>query len=1452
MKKLFLLLGLLFFSCGSFAADSISISFVGPDSIHIKYHADSYSDPVYLAQTDNGLTVIKQVNGSGIYQYLPNANNYYKFELGTNQSGWVTLAATSSINFQGNSLYGYMLFNETINLPGANIIPGNVIVPSGLKLSLKSCNLDNDSLGMTDFIVTGKVEITKNITYDNSSWIDYHFFSKQDLDGCEGGNFFFKNGSDNSTFKNAKDVYVYAYSLVELSDVSNTWANIYCCDDADVTVNDSILNNILVTGAYSEATINNSTIAGQCFISNATVTSFRSSYPALNNSVKMIGNAEFTSQDDYIYKLNINAPGGSCIMTGSTNSSLVISSLNNGTFNDGFFLNSSISSALNSSLNFDGCSFCGTTGIGNTPANFYNCDFGGNTTVYLPCKAQIKDNQFFNTLYISLQSDTSDMPLIEDNSFWYKNAITINREDSLTNTPVKIGKNYFGSPDGPVISDNFYSSEVPMFTCRGGFIKPDYGALDISPEQLTKGNYRENENMPVSLWCISDRYGQGTIDHNSTPEWRSLCMQGRETAYIVDVGINQKKMAGIEFRAEFDGKFIYPTRGKSITIQRDYSDIGSIKQELAQNTVNFILPPVYTNRTYVRVYYRLPGSTNYHYLSAKAISLNAEYKNKLDLNIVPIELHAWGYPGGAPKPAAFANEFLNVMSAKVAMPKKNISIRYMHKPYNYYGVFGSLSLTYLLNDIALQLSSGRAFIKCCDLISGKKVLTDYTIVQFVDGALLNSGVDGASVMINRKILFTDGNTDALLHEFGHALGLYTSQEQYDSYPKFGLRDVGFSAFVNEPVNLPGFFGEKIDGIRRLRHFPNSNVYWYAEKNSFDIMGGKPKGAAADFWPIIDTARSFYQGFDNILNTTAKTKYSKSIVPDGTRRIYLIGKTGRISAGEYRYNYLLPDSVDVMDITEYSTRTEAGPVPWHGDFKYLFQGFDSTGGVVYSENFRCGTDSIYAMGSHIVQGWYRTFDVPESAVKYTITDKQGNLPVSDFYNQIIWEATAGGEINTEITSPAPGDEIDKDFSLKWNTTCSKNKVNGSPAENLRHIVWASTDGGASWDAQSFMISSDNLNFSYDNISAGTNIMFRVISSDGFSSHSEILSGITIKPHPPSVDIISPINNSYGTTGTVWELSAAIFDIDGNTNFSVEWYSSIDGFLGNSVSTSVYLSAGSHDIICNAIDSEAKFSSATVNVEVTPGVNYELGSNSLWLCSANVGPYAGKCVTIHTNTELTVVFNMIVPGGSSYIKARITMKSPDDGTTVLATPSWTNLTEFSTLSHEINVTPMQWGTYTFSVELIELFPDDSVPGGTTYSVSCSTVTPPKASAPNDGIVNFGYQAEADIPTGMVVFVYNDGGETLNIGQLSIGGKFATAFSMENDLLSLSSLNPGETGTVEIVFNPTFTGHNQAYLSLPCNDPSRDAHSLNLCGDYLVPEPCLFIIYYLSFIIYYRRKI
>ena len=859
MKRKTFFIFLFFLAHALFAEDTVSIAFVGPDSMHIAYHADTHSDPVWLIEEAGGFTQIQQVNGSGAYYYAFPTYGYYRFGLGMYSNGatWVTLATASSFDFQGDRMLGYMHFDEVIDQASPTLMTGAVIVPTGISLALQRCGLVNDSWIMKDFIVSGVIEVTENVTYTWPADVEYHMYSPQTLQGCVGGQFYFRGGSGGSSLTGGSNVTLFAYDTLAVSDVNSTMFT--AGDAADVVIEDSVLSYCTITGAASEVsikktkinstlrvepppgetttvTLEDSNVMGLSHIStNAIVTAEDCIFDAYSLSVSLIGNAQFTSSGGAVANLQVNAPDGTCTMNGTTNGNINIIKLHKGTFDQCLITGgTTIGGAADADLTFNSCRFYGNTSVSIVAAEFTECDFGEYVNVVTPCAADFSRCQFLRHLGIGITSASADLPTIEDNSFLYKYAIQISGDYSLTNVTVPIGANYFGDPAGPVLNDSDTNEE--LFKYRGGSISWWPGVQIAEP--LKKGIDREVHDLPVSVWIIAQRGGQGTIPHTRVTRYEMAYIKGRESVYIVDVGVNRSKLENVEIRAVCDGIPISPTRGSTVTLYRDYSQMSTLKKEAARNTINFILPPTDQNSQNVSVEYRLSPTEGFKLVCLDTLYFNDELPRTLQLNIVPIRMHVFGYSSGTPDAGRFKQSFVRTMSAKTFVPAKDIHIWHPRRPFNYYGALGSLSLTYLLNDIALQLTAGRALISCCNYLSDKDLTIDYTIALLDDGVLKAHGVDGASLPLFRRVLFTDGDTDALLHEFGHAFGLYTSLEQYDKFPKFGKRVAGVSAFVTEPVRLPGFMGDQ----RRLRHLPGSNLCWYTEKNFFDIMGGTPKNS----------------------------------------------------------------------------------------------------------------------------------------------------------------------------------------------------------------------------------------------------------------------------------------------------------------------------------------------------------------------------------------------------------------------------------------------------------------------------------------------------------------------------------------------------------------------------------------------------------------------------------
>jgi hypothetical protein len=85
-------------------------------------------------------------------------------------------------------------------------------------------------------------------------------------------------------------------------------------------------------------------------------------------------------------------------------------------------------------------------------------------------------------------------------------------------------------------------------------------------------------------------------------------------------------------------------------------------------------------------------------------------------------------------------------------------------------------------------------------------------------------------------------------------------------------------------------------------------------------------------------------------------------------------------------------------------------------------------------------------------------------------------------------------------------------------------------------------------------------------------------------------------PPSVSVISPLEDGSYLSGAVIMFTAVVGDVDGVVE-KVEWHSDIDGFFGSGANTVFAgLRRGLHRITATATDNEGASSSAAINVEI----------------------------------------------------------------------------------------------------------------------------------------------------------------------------------------------------------------------------------------------------------------
>jgi len=140
-------------------------------------------------------------------------------------------------------------------------------------------------------------------------------------------------------------------------------------------------------------------------------------------------------------------------------------------------------------------------------------------------------------------------------------------------------------------------------------------------------------------------------------------------------------------------------------------------------------------------------------------------------------------------------------------------------------------------------------------------------------------------------------------------------------------------------------------------------------------------------------------------------------------------------------------------------------------------------------------------------------------------------------------------------------------------------------------------------------------------------------------------IEIESDTPNIFIISPEDRNISDNETSIEFKGIVTDLEDVelTGSDLNWYSSLDGFLDNG-NFSVTLSTGRHIITLNATDSDGKFNSSSIMVDIV-GPD-EFGQNRLSDSSIE------KTFTFEGNENKS--FWITLPKNSTIIEAKLNLK------------------------------------------------------------------------------------------------------------------------------------------------------------------------------------------------------
>jgi len=106
------------------------------------------------------------------------------------------------------------------------------------------------------------------------------------------------------------------------------------------------------------------------------------------------------------------------------------------------------------------------------------------------------------------------------------------------------------------------------------------------------------------------------------------------------------------------------------------------------------------------------------------------------------------------------------------------------------------------------------------------------------------------------------------------------------------------------------------------------------------------------------------------------------------------------------------------------------------------------------------------------------------------------------------------------------------------------------------------------------------------------------------------------------------------------------------------------------------------------------------------------------------------------------------------------------------------------------------------------------------------PGNALSSGNSIVNFGTALDGANGNAIVFTISNNGGQTLTLGNIAVGGANASDFPASTAGLP-GSLAPGANASLTVSFNPSVTGAESAALQIATDDPVTPTFTVNLTG-------------------------
>ncbi len=934
---------------------------------------------------------------------------------------------------------------------------------------------------------------------------------------------------------------------------------------------------------------------------------------------------------------------------------------------------------------------------------------------------------------------TPNWPTITQNSFVGKDlseeglclevSDSVGMPNAYSNQAIPLSGNYWGGSRGPCSLG--IGSRSPWLAAYGPGLCYNFNPTNTTV--LSSGSYRVSsraDKRPFPQVFAEGRCGQTLVAWQYNVLGQAFAIQGRDTAVCYDVRTTEQSLTA-QFYLMCNGVQINPDGGGAFTVKNDYGPESSAASDRTR-TLNFIIPAAMTetNQLAITLWMDATGVSDYATpgqlvaLDSLTVQLQPHFARKLRLGVMPVSVNLPGFsstvtPKSAKSPGSVSKLITRLrqdIETRWPLTSKDYDIVQL-STYNYEGgLFGKwwAGLTYIgfMNNLSTELSVN--FLEDYNNAVMDSEKLDLLIAVLPGNSL--DGADGANMFWRRTVCMVDEwSYDASLHELGHALGLYNGQEQYnqsDGTDGNGNRIVAKNGAVLEGVTafIPDAKTSSDIVPQRIRHFPIDNT-----EGIYDFMGSQKK-----FWIVPYSLIQVYNSLQALLGTTNTTtsKSSSAVAvhpmatprytppPSGYRRVAFMGVQQLVMLGA-PYNQpayvLLPQTVVCRDTTLEQWQTYSA---YYTTFQQLSV-LDNQGN--YLTGFQChyhNQSSYNFTNGWVAPGyveWLEVVDVPQAAAIYQIRNILSG-------SQIYALTNSSQSISNHLTLTG-GTVLGDQLSLSWDATGS----------NVTHTLYYQTNSG-DWQAIAGVQGVNQVTLPTTFLPASGNISFKVVTSNGFSSHSNLITGFQITNRLPATSIQWPLNGTSSTTNVLWYLQASANDALENS-LTGAWTSSIDGFLGTGNSLQgIALSPGTHVLTFQAQDANGLVSSTNVTVTVAPMSASDLSIPPDALACRQLGSELSVASTnlIYGGTNL-LVLTIGNNGVSNAAVASLYVQPQGQSEYLATTVQVTNWAAFDTITLSAPITPVAHGSYQVRAQITSLGLPDPNPANNSQTWLLTNTAP-----------------------------------------------------------------------------------------------------------------------------------